>query len=115
MQRLLEHIAGPDGTRHRAFPVVDAAGRPLGVVCPADLVAVRAAARPLTAVHDLLRTPPLVPAPTDPVERLLERPPTAGRDLVLVADAERVVGVVSAGDLERVVLLRAAVGPTPTH
>ena len=40
---------------------------------------------------------------------------TAGRDLVLVADAERVVGVARAGDLERVVLLRAAVGPTPTH
>ena len=46
---------------------------------------------------------------------VLERPPSAGRDLVLGAAAERVVGVVSAGDLERVVLLRAAVGPTPTH
>jgi Zn-dependent protease/CBS domain-containing protein len=115
VQGLLEHLAGPDGTRHRAFPVVDVAGRPLGVVCLADLVAVRAAARPVTAVEDLLRTPPLVLAATDPMERLLERPPTAGRDLVLVADAERVVGVVSAGDLERVVLLRATNDQTPTR
>jgi CBS domain-containing protein len=62
--------------------------------------------------RDVIRTPPLVLTPTDPLERVLERPPTSGRDLVVVTDRERVVGVVSAGDLERVVLLRPEVGPT---
>ena len=60
-----------------------------------------------------LRAPALVLAPTDPLERVLERPPVAGRDLVVVADGGQVVGVVGAGDLERVVVLRSAVGPTP--
>ena len=61
---------------------------------------------------DLVRTPPLVLAPDDAAERVLERPPAAGRDLVIVADGDRVVGVIAAGDLERVRLLHPALGRT---
>jgi CBS domain-containing protein len=114
VREVLRHLAGPEGSRHRAFPVVDRSGRPLGVIGLADLVAVPSPSRPHTAVHDLVRTPPLVLAPTDPLERVLEAPPTSGRDLVVVSDGNRVVGVVSAGDLERVVLLRPEVEPTST-
>jgi CBS domain-containing protein len=114
VREVLRHLACPEGARHRAFPVVDVSGRPLGVISLADLVAVSARARVRTAARDLVRTPPLALAPMDPLERVLERPPTSGRDLVVVIDRDRVVGVVSAGDLERVVLLRPEVGPNST-
>lgn len=112
VQEVLRHLAGPEGSRHRAFPIVDLAGHPVGVVGLTDLVTVPVPARPRTAVRDLVRTPPLVLTPTDPLERVLERPPTSGRDLVVVTDEARVVGVVSGGDLERLVLLRPELGPT---
>ncbi len=111
VQALLQHLVGPNAPRCRTFPVVDLAGHPLGVVNLAAVMAVPAEARAETSVGDLVRTPPLVLAPDDPVERALERPPTAGRDLVIVADGDRVVGVIAAGDLERVVLLHPVLAP----
>lgn len=111
VQALVEHLAGPEGAHHRTFPVVEFSGHPIGVIGLADLVAVPADDRTHTAVRDLVRTPPLILAPTDPLERVLERPPRSGRDLVVVADDDRVTGVISAEDLERVVLLRPVIAP----
>lgn len=82
------------------FPVVDFGGAPLGTVSLERLLTVPAERRSETRVDTLVagRRPPRILAPDDDAAELLEGPVDA-----LVVEGGRVVGMVTADDLERIV------------
>jgi CBS domain-containing protein len=84
--------------RVRHLPVLDGR-RCLGVVTETDLAQAVAVGAP-TRIGPLARPVPLVPvrAPRSRIARALR---AGGADAVLVTDRGRVVGIVTAGDLER--------------
>lgn len=88
--------------RHSAFPVVDARGRTVGLVTLERVRSVPAHLRGSTTVREIA-TPAdqvRVVAPADPARDLLDRV-VEGDGAVLVVDGDRVVGVVTATDLEQ--------------
>ncbi len=88
--------------RHSAFPVVDAQGRTVGLVTLERVRSVPAHLRGSTTVREIA-TPAdqvRVVAPADPARDLLDRV-VEGDGAVLVVDGDRVVGVVTATDLEQ--------------
>jgi Zn-dependent protease/CBS domain-containing protein len=87
---------------HSAFPVVDPAGHPLGLVTLERVRAVPAPLRSTTTVGEIAVPMDKVPmvGPADPASALLDRM-TEGEGVVLVVDDGRVAGIVTATDLER--------------
>lgn len=108
-------LLGEQAPRHRVFPVVDLEGRAVGVVRTADLATVAPAERRNVAVRQVAHAQPAerVVAADTPLERVLAHPLVAGRDLVLVEDAGRLVGLITPSDLTRTVELRALRTRTP--
>ena len=105
--RFAEWVAAND-LRYRAFPVVDFDGRPIGLVRLTDLLAVPEQRRPAMRVQDAAR--PLRRVLTVAVHASLADLRAPGvrrtdRDMVLVLDGDRLVGVVTAADVARAVEL----------
>jgi CBS-domain-containing membrane protein len=91
------------------FPVVDVQRRAVALIGLAELAAVDPAARAETTLQRVARAIPsgLVVGPADALTDVLTRPLVAGRDLLVVEQDGRVVGVVTAEDLVAAVELRA--------
>lgn len=108
VQALVEQLLGPDGPRHRAFPVVDLDGRLVGRLHLAELAAIDPHSRLTTTVADVARPVPaeLVVDHDMPLDRVLRRPHCPGRDLV-VQHGGRVVGLIAVSDLQRAAELAA--------
>ena len=102
------HLLSDTGPRHRAFPVVDVDGRPVGLVRVADLARVPAAARASTTIGDVAHSLPAqgVLAADTPLPRLIGQL-GAGGDIALVVADNRVVGIITAADLAHAVELGA--------
>jgi len=99
---------------HTSFPLVDAAGRPTGLVTAARVKTLphdRWPATPISAVACPLAEVP-VAAPDEQLSELLPRldGPTGGRALVL--DRGRLVGIVSPLDVTRAIERSAFSGPS---
>ncbi|NUU24777.1 MAG: CBS domain-containing protein, partial [Streptomycetaceae bacterium] len=90
--------------RHKAFPVVDADGMPLGLVTVRAARRVPEARRTRTTVGDIMLRSSEFPiaGPDDALADLLPRlTPAAGLHALVVEDG-RLIGVVSASDIERI-------------
>jgi Zn-dependent protease/predicted transcriptional regulator len=120
VQALIDRLVTPDSPRYRVFPVIDFSGRPVGVLRLTDLAAVDPASRFTTTVQAVAR-----PLPSEhrldaetPLEQVLERPIAPGRDVLVVEQDGRVVGVITSSDLQRTVelqALRRGSGPTASR
>ncbi|MFC4059244.1 site-2 protease family protein [Planomonospora corallina] len=102
-------------SRQSVFPVVDFSGAPTGSVSLDAIAALAPERRAGTRVDRLARPfpPERVLAPGDPAERILECAAPPGEPVALVAEAGRVVGMVTAADLARILgqaLLRSRPG-----
>lgn len=102
--------------RHTSFPLLDAAGRPIGLVTAVRVKALprdRWAQTSLAAVACPMAEVPTA-APDEPLSELLPRldGPTGGRALVL--DGGRLVGIVSPLDVTRAIERSAFSGPPTT-
>ncbi len=108
VEALVEQLLGPDGPRHRAFPVVDVQGRLVGRLHLAEIAAIDPAVRPTTKVADVARPVPaeLVVDHDMPLEQVLHRAHGLGRDIV-VEHGGRVVGLIAMTDLKRTAELAA--------
>jgi Zn-dependent protease/CBS domain-containing protein len=104
---------------HRAFPVIDFDGRPFGVVNLSDLARLARDSRAVTRVADACQPLGEVPvaAPSDQLAELIATTRLRlrhGRDLILVVENGRLVGVVSPADIARTIEL-AALQQAPLH
>jgi CBS-domain-containing membrane protein len=108
VQALVDQLLGPEGPRHRAFPVVDLDGRLVGRLHLAEIAAIDPQERLRTTVAEVARPVPaqLVVDRDMPLERVLRRPHCPGRDLV-VEHGGRVVGLIAVSDLQRAAELDA--------
>lgn len=103
-------------SRVRVFPVTAFDGAPLGVVSLAELMRLSEQDRLTRRIADVARTPPRVVVAdaaeplVDVMGRTVLRP---GRDLVLVTDHGRLVGVLGADDFARALELAASGHPVP--
>ncbi|GAA4992738.1 site-2 protease family protein [Actinopolymorpha pittospori] len=114
-ETFLDRMARAD--RHRAFPVVDMDGRPIRVVTLADLVRLAPGMRAHTRLAELGR-PVRQDSVADPADLLTELPASAwpsssDRSLLFVADANRLVGMLTAKDVSRAIEL-ANLGHLPS-
>ncbi len=102
VQALVEHLLGPNGPRHRAFPVVDVHGRLLGRLRLAEIAGIHPDARATTTVADVARPvpPELVVDSGMPLEQVLRRPHGPCREIVVQREG-RVVGIIATTDLQR--------------
>ena len=93
------------GDRHSAYPVEDRDGSILGLITLAQLRGVAPSQRATTLVREVAIPLPRVPsaAPQEPLTALLERLAAATGGRALVVDAGRVVGIVTASDLSRLI------------
>jgi len=109
VQAFVDQLLGLYGPRQAVFPVVDFTGRPGGVLRLADLAAVNPDARLSRTVRDVARPLPadLVVDAAEPLDKLLEGHLGPGRDVVVVQRDGRVVGMITPGDIQRIVELRA--------
>ncbi|HEY7814135.1 MAG TPA: site-2 protease family protein, partial [Nakamurella sp.] len=101
----------------RTFPVVEFTGRPSGVVTLADLARVPVQSRMATRIADVQRHPARmsVVAPETPLLTVLaSNGVPRGMSLILVAEHDRLVGVVSATDIAAALEL-AALDQAPEH
>ena len=99
LDQLAEH-----GVRHRVFPVVDLGGAPVGVISLRDLIATRPDTRRGTRVQDVARRldQRTVAQADEPLTDLLGRAaPRPGADAVVVLRDHRLVGLLTAADVER--------------
>jgi Zn-dependent protease/predicted transcriptional regulator len=98
--------------RHSSYPVVDRAGELVGLVTLAGLRTVPAARRLTTSVREVALPLAEVPtgAPEEPLGTFVARltPASGGRGLVL--DGGRLVGIVTAADVSRVLAARQLLG-----
>ena len=103
------------GDRHSAYPVEDRAGSIVGLITLSELRRVAPSERAATRVQDAAMPLERVPTatPNEPLIALLERftPHAGGRALVM--DAGRVVGIVSASDISRLIDVRRLALPRP--
>ena len=83
---------------HSRLPVVESDGTPVGFVHAKDLLALSSAAASLRLPLRLVRRVSVVP-PDQPLEDLLFRMRSTGVHLALVAERERLVGLVTLEDL----------------
>jgi Zn-dependent protease len=101
MQTMLTRLT-EGGLRHRAYPVTDPDGRPIGLITLPDLARCPHNERATTTVGQLARPLPeertiAADATLDP---LLHHPPRAG-ELIVVRDGDQLAGVISRSDLIR--------------
>jgi Zn-dependent protease len=102
---------------HRAFPVVDSAGRPVGLVKLTDVRAVPAARRARVTVGELAdRDPGLFVSPDDALADVVAGPAfrRAGR-AVVVSTGGFADGVLSTADIDRLVLAAELLGDSRTE
>jgi CBS domain-containing protein len=99
----------PTAPRHRLFPVVDLQGRAIGVVGLENLLRVAPAERRNVPVRQVAQPCPKeqVLAPNEPLERVAAHPIITGSPLFLVEEEERLVGVLTRGDLAATAALSA--------
>jgi Zn-dependent protease len=93
------------GDRHSAYPVEDPNGSISGLITLAQLRQVEPRTRSTTRVGEIAMPLSRVPVatPDEPVTALLERLASAQSNRALVVDAGRVVGIITASDLTRLV------------
>ena len=93
------------GDRHSAYPVADRAGSIIGLITLAQLRGVAPNRRAATLVREVAIPLPRVPtaAPHEPLTALLERLASDAGNRALVVDAGRLVGIVTASDLSRLI------------
>ena len=103
------------GDRHSAYPVQDRDGSIIGLITLAQLRGVPPNQRATTLVREAAIPLHRVPTaqPREPLTALLERltPDTGGR--ALVVDSDRVVGIVTASDLTRLIDVYKLALPRP--
>ena len=116
VQELVERLLGPEGPRHRLFPVVDLDGRLVGRLHLAELAAIEPRERATTSVAAVARPVPaeLVVECDEPLERVVRRPHCPGRDIVVEHDG-RVVGLIAVADLQRAAELQALRSEAAAH
>jgi Zn-dependent protease len=117
VQALVDHLLGPEGPRHRVLPVIDFTGCPIGLLRVTDLAAVNQAARPVTPVRAVahpLAAEQLIDCDA-PLDQVLDRGLTPGGDPLIVQRQGRLVGVITASDLQRAVELSALRAGPPTR
>ena len=101
------------GDRHSAYPVEGPDGSTVGLIALAQLRGIAPSERSTTLVRDAAMPIERVPtaAPDEPLTALLERlAPDAG-NRALVVDAGRVVGIVTASDITRLIDVRRLAMP----
>jgi CBS domain-containing protein len=93
------------GDRHSAYPVADRDGSIIGLITLAQLRGVAPSQRAATLVREAAMPLSRVPtaAPDEPLTALLERLGSHGGNRALVVDGGRVVGIVTASDLSRLI------------
>ena len=102
------------GDRHSAYPVEDPNGSISGLITLAQLRQVEPRTRSTTRVGEIAMPLSRVPVatPDEPVTALLERLASAQSNRALVVDAGRVVGIITASDLTRLVDVYRLAKPT---
>jgi Zn-dependent protease len=102
------------GDRHSAYPVEDPNGSISGLITLAQLRQVEPRNRSTTLVGEIAMPLSRVPVATqdEPVTALLERLASAQSNRALVVDAGRVVGIITASDLTRLVDVYRLAKPT---
>lgn len=104
------------GDRHSSYPVARADGRISGLITLNQLRGVPPAQRATISVGDAALPLDRVPTArtTEPVTALIERlEPIAGRRVLVMDDGGRVVGIVTASDIARLVEVRMLAWPRP--
>jgi Zn-dependent protease/CBS domain-containing protein len=103
-------------SRHSTFPIQDADGRLRGLLTMATLKQVPPERRSTTLVRDIACALEQVPTvgPNDPAAHLLDRPRGCGEGRTLVVDGDRLVGIVSPSDIDRL-LRRSYPGRAPAR
>lgn len=93
------------GDRHSAYPVADSDGSIIGLITLAQLRGVAPNERATRQVREIAIPLPRVPtaAPDEPLTALLERLGSEAGNRALVVDAGRLVGIVTASDLSRLI------------
>ncbi|WP_204079498.1 site-2 protease family protein [Mycobacterium riyadhense] len=110
------------GDRHSAYPVADRDGSIVGLVTLRQLRDVAPGRRSMTQVRDIALPLGSVPtaAPNEPLNVLLQRmAPVGPGSRALVIDERKVIGIVTSGDLARLIdvcrLAQAAPGLVARH
>jgi CBS domain-containing protein len=90
-------------SRHSTFPIQDRDGRLSGLLTMAALKRVPAERRATTLIRDIGCAMEQVPTvgPNDPAADLLDRPQGCSEGRTLVVDGDRLVGIVSPSDINR--------------
>jgi Zn-dependent protease len=103
------------GDRHSAYPVKNADGSITGLVTLTELRDVAPDQHATTLVRDAAIPRDQVPVadPHEPFVALLERLARTGGKRALVIDSGRVVGIVTASDITRLIEVRRLVTPQP--
>lgn len=94
------------GNRHSAYPIADRDGSPVGLVTLRQLRDVAPGRRATTSVRDIVVPLHDVPTavPGEPLNLLLQRmTPVGPRSRALVVEDGKVVGIVTSGDLARLI------------
>lgn len=97
-------------TRHSAFPLVDVAGRPTGLVTLPRIKAVPSADRDIVFVRDVAcsREEMVTARPDDPVLDVVASLNRCSEGRVMVLSGDRLVGIVTPTDVTRVLELASA-------
>jgi CBS domain-containing protein len=91
-------------SRQPVFPVVDAAGDPVGAVTTARLVRLRSEEAGTALARYMTRLDPdRVVGPEEPASAVLKATPMPGGLLAVVAADHRLLGIVTTEDLQRLV------------
>ncbi|MBO0685978.1 MAG: site-2 protease family protein [Candidatus Dormibacteraeota bacterium] len=103
-------------SRHSTFPIQDGDGRLSGLLTMAALKQVPVERRATTRIRDIGCRMEQVPTvgPNDPAINLLDRPQTCSEGRTLVLDGDRLVGIVSPSDINRL-LQRSVPGRAPAR
>jgi len=103
------------GDRHSAYPVADRDGSIIGLITLAQLRGVAPSQRPTVLVREAAIPLPQVSTadPHEPLTALLQRLGPHAGNRALVVDAGRVVGIVTATDLSRLIDVYQLASPPP--
>jgi Zn-dependent protease/CBS domain-containing protein len=98
---------------HRAYPAVDELDRPLGLVTVRAMRTVGGDDRGRVAIGEILDADPDLIAPlAEPLADTMRRPAVVRTGRAIVVDADgRVAGIISATDVERLLMVRDLVAP----